>query len=68
MTIYPIEGFVIFCDECGEKKMFYENSDEIYPIDIDKQFSNYCMRLERNGWVIDNGRILCPKCAGEKNE
>ena len=57
--IYPIEGYVIVCDKCGEKETFYENSNEIF--DIDKAFIDW---MNEKGWIENKkGQTLCPQCA-----
>ena len=40
--IYPIEGYVVQCDLCGEKDVFYENANYKNSLEIDEE-----KRMER---------------------
>ena len=68
--ISPITGYVVICDKCGEKRIFYDNSNERSIIDIDIDFRNFLDDLRDEGWIIEHDKVLCPKCAKEvdKNE
>ena len=61
--IYPIEGYRIICDECGDEISFFENTDYFNSLEIDNHFwDNYIENLKKEGWKIEEEEILCPKC------
>jgi formylmethanofuran dehydrogenase subunit E len=66
MGVYPIEGYIVECDECGEEDIYYENADYYTGLDVDHYFEQHVESLKNKGWIIDDGKVLCPKCANKK--
>ena len=61
--ITPIEGYVVICDKCGEKRIYYDNPNERSVVDIDIDFRSFLDGLRDEGWIVEEDKVLCPKCA-----
>ncbi|RLF42421.1 MAG: hypothetical protein DRN17_07855 [Thermoplasmata archaeon] len=60
MGVHPIEGYVVVCNVCGEKVVFYRDSEHKSSIEIDKAFDDW---FNEQGWVLqEDGKTLCRHC------
>jgi len=60
--IYPIEGYVVQCDLCGEKDVFYENANYKNSLEIDEEFNDW---FNESDWVKKDGKVFCKDCIEE---
>ena len=63
--IYPIEGYEIVCDECGEHVVFHENSDHYTIFEIEDYVEQKMSQLKADGWQIDDEAVKCPQCSSK---
>ena len=63
VVINRIVGYVVVCDRCGRKEMYYDNPDFKSAEDIENEFLDFKVKLILEGWRIAEGKVLCPECA-----